>query len=441
MPFKPVQPPSAEYTPISKDLARFMVGKGSAKVIAYSKLRWTKEKGTSLAVKEQDIDDRQELDELPLYSRHFDTLTPNKDGKLTTLRLTSEYSDSQPMVLEYDPDLDVFFEKNEGKGDYIGVPYFVETPKDYKPSDGNGTATIHYIPVTFDWGLRDPDASEVLSQLKKIPQWKDVQKFDVVNVNPGANDNTVSDGAQGIYVWNGTKLLELSDANDTTWSPGVVPISIRAIIDVPIGYYDRALKKEGSVDWFDMKSVLPKQVAKPTQADIDERDLKIDPHRNVVLVPGCIGDDQGGLLQVYSFIFKNQKFRVVAYTSAQADPSDLQDQFLNYMDYFTQYQSKTMFMRRLNDLVGSSRGVDAPGELANIPTTLRDLLNKFDESRTLFLPLSWRNIENSDVDASDAKVLDFLKEDDTDSKKSRNSSSENLQSLSGRFARLFETLI
>ena len=86
-------------------------------------------------------------------------------------------------------------------------------------------------------------------------------------------------------------------------------------------------------------------------------------------------------------------------------------------------------------------GLNSPGELDNVPATLRDLLYKFDESRTLFLPLSWRNIENSDVDASDAKVLDFLKEDDTDSKKSRNSSSENLQSLSGRFARLFETLI
>lgn len=436
VPFKPVQPPSSDYIPISKDIAQFMVGKGSAKVITYSKLRWVNKAG--VRVKEQEIDESQDLDRLALFSRRFGDVLPGDEENPATLHLASEYADGKNEYLEYDSDLDVFFKPNEtGRGNFYGIPYFVQPPEDYKPTDASGVAQTWFIPVDGnEWGLRTPEAGEVLSKLRKKDDWKKVKKFDVINTNIGANENTIPDGSDGIYIWNGAKLLQLGDPEDKSQSAGVNPLSIRAIIDVPIGYYDNALRNDASVDWFSMKSVLPR-ITGDSEAAGRARDALIEPNRNTILVPGCIGDDQGGLLQVYSFIFKNQKFRVVAYTSAQVDPVDLQDDFLNYMDYKTQYQSKPMFLRRLNDLVGSSRGVNNPGELANLPSTLRDLLNKFDEARTLFFPISWRNMLDAEVDEKDAKVLDFLKDDDTDEKKSRTGSPVGMES---RLGRIFNTL-
>lgn len=426
MPFKPVQAPSSEYSPVSKDLARYMFGKGPAKVVSYSKLRWASEGSTGVMVKEQEINDHMDLDHLTLYSRQFDTLVIGTEKKPTTLLLTDGSAGGMAKTLVYDPDLDVFYEPLDDKK-YYGIPFFVETPADYKPTDASGVAEVHYIPVEFDFA-RTPDVSEVLSKARNVPDpaeptkklWRKVKKFDVVNTNPGANANVVTDGTEGIYIWNGSRLLNMTDAEDTSIAYGVNPPSIKAIIDVPIGYYDQALLNDGSVDWFDVSRVLP---AKSGDVDAHRRDDLIVANRKLRTVPGCLADDQGGLLQVYTFIYKNQKFRVVAYTSAQADPDVMEEQFLNYMDDHKQYQSKRMFLRRLNEAVASSRGDKVLADLGNLSQSLRDIFAKFDETRCLFLPLSWRNIMDKNVDVEDEKGFDFLKDDDDDSKKKTRSGS------------------
>ena len=445
MPFKPLDPPSSEYIPISKDVARFMVGKGAAKVVMFSRIEVVKEKDGSFVKKQTDKE--VDVDRMPLYSRRFGDFDPQSELKLQLISDLPNERERSIKELDYDADLDVFYSRDDKGGRWGGVPAFVERPKDYVPAQYTGVAQMHYIPIDFDWGLRSPDASEVLNKVRSYKRadgtipWNAVNKYDVINTAVNASPTTPMDGTDSIYIWNGITLLTLSDAQDKSMAWGVNPLSIKAIEHVSIGYYDQALPNN-SVDWFDMmEKILPSPGS-------EDRNGKINSNIKMVIMPGLVSGDEGGILLVYQFVFKNQKFRLVSYTSAKADPRDIEIDFANYMDTYQQYQSKASFTKHLQDLATASR---SDNQRITLPNSLTDILSKLDDGRTLFMPLSWREmIKVSDREEAlkrgkeyveERDVLDFLKEDDTSDRKRSTSPIGMESAYDGRFFNMLRNFI
>ena len=274
------------------------------------------------------------------------------------------------------------------------------------------------------WGLRTPDASEVLSKLRSDPAWKQVKKYDVINTNAGLTTPAAITSKDGIFIWDGAKLLYLTDAEDQSSVVGVNPPSIEAIIHVPIGYYDDELPPNSSVSWFDMKRVLPSKASMSTA----ERDRLIRDATNAVLMP-AVSNEQGGLFLVYSFLYKNQIYRTVAYVSANGDPQNIAETMLDYMDQKTQYVSRKTFMRAIDELAASNKenGNADPVNFSNLSDVLKSRFMTFDNDRTLFLPLTWRHMMDKNVDEKDVKAWDFMKDEDSKESRSRSSSPIGLQ--------------
>ena len=122
MPSRPLQPPSSEYSPVSRKLADSLIGK-TAKVVTYSKIKLVSNKDGQPARRKQVIDENVSADNLDIVSLRFVKLSPVVNGK-GTLILFSDF-ENELKQFDYDADLDVFVENHGHDNSWYSVPIFV----------------------------------------------------------------------------------------------------------------------------------------------------------------------------------------------------------------------------------------------------------------------------------------------------------------------------